>query len=216
MLEYWKSSITPLLHYSITPIIFFWESWIMSIAVAVQKDHQLVIASDTQDNFGSNKVSFDNYRSKKIIKVGNSYIATTGWGVYEDILHDYLATKPDVVLESKPLIFAFFMEFWQGLHKKYSFVKDQTDEDHDSPFGGLDATFLIINPQGIFYVSSNMSVTKFEKYFAIGSGADFSLGTMYALYDLDYTAEEIARKAVEAAMMLNVYCGGEIDLFSVD
>lgn len=95
------------------------------------------------------------------------------------------------------------------------FVKDQTEEDENSPFGGLDATFLIANPNGIFYVSSNMSVTKFETYFAIGSGADFSLGVMYALYNLDHSADEIAKKAIEAAMTFNIYCGGDIDLFHV-
>jgi ATP-dependent HslUV protease subunit HslV len=187
----------------------------MSVAVAVQKDHQIVIASDTQDNFGSNRVSFDNYSSKKIIPVGSSYVATTGWGIYEDILDDYLVAKRDLSLDSKQQIFSFFMNFWKDLHEKYSFVKDQTDEDDDSPFGGLDATFLIANPYGIFYVSSNMSVTRFEKYFAIGSGADFSLGTIYALYDLAFTAEEIAQKAIEAAIMFNIYCGGKIELFHV-
>ncbi len=187
----------------------------MSIAIAVKKDNDIVIASDTQDNFGSSRVSFDNYISKKIVKVGDSYIASTGWGLYEDIFDDYLTTEHDISLDTKQEIFSFFMDFWKDLHEKYNFVKDQTDEDDDSPFGGLDSTFLIVNRNGIFYVSSNMSITKFKKYFAIGSGADFSLGTIYALYDLDYSAEEIARKAVESAMMFNIYCGGEITLFKV-
>ena len=187
----------------------------MSIAVVVKKADDIVIAADTQDNFGSNKVSCDNYRSGKIVKVGTSYIATTGWGLYEDILDDYLVPKEDVALDTKRQIFSFFMRFWKDLHEKYSFVKDQTDEDEDSPFGGLDSTFLIANTHGIFYVSSNMSITKFEKYFAIGSGANVSLGTMYALYDLDFSAEEIARKAVKSAMTFNIYCGGDVDLFQV-
>ena len=187
----------------------------MSIAVAVKKGDEIVIASDTQDNFGSNRVSFDNYNSKKIIQAGNSYIATTGWGIYEDILHDYLAIKAPVVLESKPQIFSFFMDFWKELHERYSFVSDQTEDDEESPFGDLDSAFLIVNAHGIFYVSSNMNVTKFEKYFAIGSGAEFSLGTVYALYDLDYTAEAIAQKAVESAMTFNIHCGGSIDSYHV-
>ena len=187
----------------------------MSIAVAVHKHGKIVIAADTQDNFGSNTVTFENYRSQKIIQAGHSYIATTGWGIYEDILSDYLVHHPDVQLESKPQIFAFFMQFWRELHERYSFVKDQTEEDDDSPFGGLDATFLIANPHGIFYISSNMSVTKFEQYFAIGSGADFSLGVMYALYDLEMSAADIARKAVDAAKTFNIYCGGDIDIFHV-
>lgn len=187
----------------------------MSVAVAIQKQNQLVIAADTQDNFGASKVPMANYRSKKILHVGPSYIATTGWGIYDDILLDYFSRTPDVALLNKSQIFSFFMGFWRDLHEKYNFVKDQTEEDEQSPFGGLDATFLIVNPSGIFYVSSNMSVTKFEHYFAIGSGADFSLGAIYALYDQPYSAEEIARKAVETAKAFNIYCGGEIDLFQV-
>jgi len=188
----------------------------MSIAVAVKKGQDVVIASDTQDNFGSNTVSFDNYSAKKIIQIGGSYVATTGWGLYEDIFDDYLMLKEDVVLESKTQIFSFFMQFWKDLHEKYSFVKDQTEEEDASPFGDLDATFLIANRAGIFYVSSNMSVTKFEKYFAVGSGSRFSLGTIYGLYDSEFSAEEIARKAVEAAMTFNIYCGGSVELFRID
>lgn len=63
------------------------------------------------------------------------------------------------------------MLFWKELHEQYNFVKDQSNEEDPSPFGDLDATFLITNPNGIFYVSSNMSVSKFEKYFAIGAGS---------------------------------------------
>ena len=188
----------------------------MSIAVAVKKGEDVVIASDTQDNFGANTVSFDNYSAKKIIRIGNSYVATTGWGLYEDIFDDYLLLKEDVVLESKTQIFSFFMQFWKDLHEKYSFVKDQSDEEETSPFGDLDATFLIANGSGIFYVSSNMSVTKFEKYFAIGSGSNFSMGTIYGLYDLEFSAEEIARKAVESAMAFNIYCGGSVELFHLE
>lgn len=187
----------------------------MSIAVAVRKQAEIVIAADTQDNFGSSTVSLENYRSRKIIQVGGSYIAATGWGIYEDILTDYLGRTPGVTLEEKAQIFAFFMKFWKDLHEHYSFVKDQTEDEHDSPFGALDATFLIANSHGIFYVSSNMSVTRFERYFAIGSGADFSLGVMYALYELDLSAEAIARKAVDAAKTFNIYCGGDTDVFRI-
>ena len=96
----------------------------MSIAVVVKKGKDIIIAADTQDSFGSNRVSFDNYRSKKIVTIGDSYVATSGWGVYEDILNDYLATSEAVSLNTKTQIFAFFMKFWKDLHKHYSFVKD--------------------------------------------------------------------------------------------
>ncbi len=87
-------------------------------------------------------------------------MATSGWGVYEDILNDYLATREHVSLNTKPQIFAFFMKFWKDLHEHYSFVKDQTDEDDASPFGELDSSFLIANHRGIFMCLRDMSITK--------------------------------------------------------
>ncbi len=139
----------------------------------------------------------------------------TSWGVYEDILNDYLATREHVSLNTKPH-FCLFHEVLERSTRTLQLCQDQTDEDDASPFGELDSSFLIANHRGIFYVSSNMSITKFEQYFAIGSGASFGLGTMYALYDLNYNAEQIARKAVEAAITFNVYCGGSIDLFRIE
>ena len=188
----------------------------MSIAVAVRKGNDIVIAADTQDSFGVTTVTADNYSCRKIIKVGASYVATTGWGLYEDIFEHYLASGVEASFDSRSKIFSFFMLFWKELHEQYNFVKDQSSEEDPSPFGDLDATFLITNPNGIFYVSSNMSVSKFEKYFAIGAGSNFSLGTLYALYDLDFSAEEIARKSVESAMEFNIYCGGAVDLFHIN
>ena len=98
-----------------------------------------------------------------------------------------------------------------GSNKKYSFVNDQCDEK-DSPFGGLDASFLIVTKKHIFHVSGNMTVTEFLKFHAIGSGCDFAIGAMHVLHEQSLDAGEIARRAVEAAIEHNIYCGGEIML----
>ena len=73
-------------------------------------------------------------------------------------------------------MFAFFITFWRQLHKRYQFVNDQVaDEDDPSPFADLDSSFLVANRTGIYYVSSNISVMAFKKYYAIGSGASYAL-----------------------------------------
>ena len=41
----------------------------MSVVVAIQKNDEIVIAADTQDNFGSLKVQVDNSKSRKIWRV---------------------------------------------------------------------------------------------------------------------------------------------------
>jgi ATP-dependent protease HslVU (ClpYQ) peptidase subunit len=183
----------------------------MSIVVAVKKGKQLVIGADTQSNFGSNKPCEGNIHESKIRRVGSAFLATTSWGLYDDIFSDYLSGRKSVRLNSKLAVFRFFTGFWHVLHKKYSFVNDQCDEK-DSPFGDLDATFMIVTKTRIFRVSSDMSVTEFLKFHAIGSGSNYATGAMYVLYEQDLSAEEIARRALDAAIVHNIYCGGEVEL----
>ena len=183
----------------------------MSIAVAVKLRGQLVLATDSKRTFGSGAVPEANLSDTKIRKVGSAYLATTGWGIYSNILDDYLAGKRRARLTDRENIFSFFRLFWKELHERYSFVNDQRGDD-DSPFGDLDASFLIINPRGIFSVACDMSVTEFSQYYAIGSGAPYALGAVHALLDGARSAEALAKHAVEAACALDIYCGGEISM----
>ena len=188
----------------------------MSIAVAIRKNRQLALGADTQTTFGSSRVPADNLTSTKIHQIGDTYLATTGWGLYENILDDYLARAPETELATKRAIFTFFMTFWKELHESYSFVRDQSDKEDESPFGSLDASFLAISREGVFHVSSDMSVTVFEKYYAIGSGADYALGAISVLYDYQLDAPTICRKSLEAAIDFDVHCGGDTDVRIID
>ncbi len=186
----------------------------MSIALAVKKGKNLVIGADTQYNFGSNRAAKKNIKGSKIRRIGSVLFTSTGWGLYDDILDDYLSRKKTVRLNNKLAVFQFFKAFWQALHKNYPFVNDQCD-DEESPFADLDANFLIITKKSIFHISSNMSVTEFLEYHAIGSGCDFAIGAMHAVYNTKLSAEDIARKGLEAAIDHNVYCGGETELITI-
>lgn len=188
----------------------------MSIAVAVNKGDRIVLAADTQTTFGTFRLSPEHHRAAKIRRIGTALVATTGWSLYEQIFDDLLAgRKRPPSLASRASIFKFFMKLWDLLHDKYSFVNDQAHSDENSPFGDLDSSFLIVNRAGIFYVASDMSITQFEKYFAIGAGCDFAMGSLHALYDGKAGAESLARSAVSAAIDFNATCGGEIDVMSV-
>ncbi|MDH5674781.1 MAG: hypothetical protein OEZ06_21815 [Myxococcales bacterium] len=179
----------------------------MSIAVAVRSQGQIVIAADSKRTFGSGAVPEANLKDVKIRKVGSAYIATTGWGIYSNILDDYLAGPKQPRLTSQQRIFAFFRTFWKDLHERYSFVNDQRHDD-ESPFADLDASFLLINSSGIYAVACDMSVTPFEQYYAIGSGAGYALGAMHAVYRKGVDAMKVAHSGVDAAKDLDIYCGG--------
>lgn len=183
----------------------------MSVAVVVKKDNKVVVGADTLQCFDSNMTDDDNLNESKLRHIGSAVLASTGWGLYDNILDDYLKGKKFVRLSTKQDIFLFFKRLWPVLHEKYSFVKNQCD-DSDSPFGELDSSFLIATKKRIFFVSSNMCVTEFLKFYAIGAGRDYAIGAMHVLYGQDKSAEEIARSAIEAAISNNVYCGGNIEL----
>lgn len=186
----------------------------MSIAVAVRTGNDIVLATDSKRTFGGNAVPENNLRDVKLRRVGDAYLATTGWGVYANILDDYLRTARNTKLTDSRGIFTFFRGFWKALHQRYAFVNDQCTES-DSPFGDLDASFLVAAKSGIFYVACDMSVTEFQNYYAVGSGATYALGAMHALWTPNAKAEPIARRAVAAASALDIYCGGEVNLVTL-
>lgn len=181
----------------------------MSIIVSVVKDGMAVMAADSLVTLGERRIPAEPSSISKIRRVGDALVAIAGWNVYDDVLSDYLAARRKVQLTNRKEIFAFFNDFWQALHKTYSFVNDSVDAS-DSPFGSLDSTFLIHNRAGIYLVTSDMGVLPFERFYAIGSGAAYALGALEALYDRDLTAEQIARAAVEIAIKLDVSCGAPV------
>lgn len=75
--------------------------------------------------------------------------------------------------------------------------------------------YLICNKTGIYLVSSDMSVTKFKKYWAIGSGQEFALGSIYSLFDKLSNPKEIAKTAVESAINFQRDCGGKIRFLEI-
>lgn len=187
----------------------------MSVAVAVQKGRTIAIAADTQESFGDRRVLRTDHATSKIMKVGSSYVAQTGWGLYENILADFLGKSPAPRLGGEKEIFAFFNRFWKRMKRDYSFVNDQPVADDKSPFADLDASFLVVNARGIFHVTGQMSVTRFTRFDSIGSGSSYALGALQVLYDEPLPAATIARRACEAGIHFDIACGGELDVFTV-
>jgi ATP-dependent protease HslVU (ClpYQ) peptidase subunit len=186
----------------------------MSIVVAVVKQGRVAMAADTQSTFGSEAVPPDNLSTAKIRRVGPALLGRAGFGVYDNILEDLLREGEPPDLRDAPSIFRFFTELWKVLHKRYAFVNDQSKRK-DSPFGDLGGSFIVANGAGIFFVASNLGVTRFLKYYAIGSGADYSLGALHQLYDRESDPTVIACRAAETATVFDVHCGGRIETLEV-
>ncbi len=187
----------------------------MSVAVAVRKGRTIAIGADSQESFGDRRVLRPDHTSSKIMKVGSSFLGQTGWGLYENILGDYLAKVGTPRLRNEVEIFAFFNRLWKRMRRDYSFVNDQSVGEDKSPFADLDAAFLVVNANGIFHVTGQMSVTRFARFDAIGSGGAYALGALHAIYEGRLRAEQLARRACAAAVHFDVSCGGESDVHTV-
>ncbi len=181
----------------------------MSIIVSVSKGGAGVMAADSLVTLGERRIPAEPATVSKIRRVGGALLAVAGWNVYDDLMNAHLSSREVVDLSNRAAIFKFFNEFWRALHSDFAFVNDSVDAA-DSPFGSLDSTFLVQNASGIFFVTSDMGVLPFQKYYAIGSGAAYALGALEALYNSSMDAEQIARRAVEIAIALDVSCGPPI------
>ena len=186
----------------------------MSIGVAVAKGGKIALATDSQNSFGSLRMGSDNGSPNRIEKIGSSFLTWTGNGIYEDLLREPLGRGKGHSLNDASAVFQYFMRLWKRIRSDYSFVDDKGD-DSESSFAQLDASFLVVSRTGIYGVTSKMCVTKFTKYWAIGSGQEYALGALHALYDGRIDAEALARRAVETAIRFNIYCGGEIELRTI-
>lgn len=186
----------------------------MSTIVAVEKDRRTVIASDTLTTSGP-MACVNSLSLPKITRIGTSFVGSSGFSVYKNVLDHYLAGKRAPTLKDERAILDFFIRFWKALHEHYHFVNDQSREDDTSPFAELDTEFLVVNRYGIFQVEDILGVTRYERYCAIGSGASRAEGALEVLMGLDMTAGEIATEAIRVAMMFDRASGGDIIVHDV-
>ncbi|MCH7814015.1 MAG: hypothetical protein IID40_08345 [Planctomycetes bacterium] len=187
----------------------------MSIIVAVTKGKHTVVAADTICFCGGQREHPDNIIQSKIRRIGSSLVGASGWMLYDNLLDHYLHRRRAPSLKDEHAIFDFFLRFWKALGDDYNLVNEQPRKDAEGPFGDLDANFLIANRSGVFGVDSNLTVVRFKKYYAIGSGAAYAFGALEVLYDTEPDAARIARRAVETAVHFDEGCGGEPELYEV-
>lgn len=81
----------------------------------------------------------------------------------------------------------------------------KVDEEDDDPYESSQMTVLLANPHGIFAVYSLREVYEYQRFWGIGSGRDYAIGAMNAVYDNpDLSAEDIARIGIEAGCAFDV------------
>ena len=147
----------------------------MSTVVIVKKAGKICIAADSLTSFGDLKMSSSyDAANDKILKFRDSYLGIVGSAahqlVLESIINDNkLLEEVDIDLSSRLSVFETFRALHPVLKDKY--FLNAKDED-DDPYESTQIDALIASPTGIFGIHALREVTEYNRFWAIGSGAE--------------------------------------------
>ena len=168
----------------------------MTTSVVVKKDRQIAIACDSLVTFGDTRLSNAYEANNKIFQVGDSYITLAGTAAHFPVMRKLMTDMgEDCKLATREQVFETFSKVHHLLKENYFL---NTKEDDDDPYESSQITTLIANPHGIFGVYSYREVFSFDRFWGIGSGRNFALGAMYAVFDQGGSARDIAEVGVHA------------------
>jgi ATP-dependent protease HslVU (ClpYQ) peptidase subunit len=168
----------------------------MTTLVVVRKGSTAAIAADSLTTFGDTRLSdsFD-ASSDKMVRYGETVIALCGSAAHQLVYENLLSTAKDLNFNSKSEIFETFRKLHAILKEQHYLNPKEEDED---AYESTHITALIANPCGIYGIYSMREVFEFKRFWAAGSGREYALGAMNALYESIDGAEGIARAGVEA------------------
>lgn len=187
----------------------------MTTIVVVKKHGQVAIAADTLTKYGSYTNERAEYivNHEKIFQVGDSYVGLSGSATADLATRDYFARKGKAVKLHSPLaIFRVWNELHQSLKNDYFL---NPTKDQDDSFESSRSSTLIANAYGIFGIDSYRYAQEYTKFYACGSGSEFALGALFAAYNSELTALELATLAVKAAAEFDDATGEPITSFSL-
>ncbi|SDO96382.1 ATP-dependent HslUV protease, peptidase subunit HslV [Ralstonia sp. 25mfcol4.1] len=186
----------------------------MTTCVVVRKGDEVAIAADALVTFGDTRLSRAYERNQKVIPVGESFVALAGTTAHFPVMRALLTGMGDECrLMTRDDVFRTFLKVHEKLKNEY-FIN--TKEDEDDPYESSQIVCLIANPGGIFGVYSYREVFSFDRFWGIGSGRNYALGAMHAVYDRpEMGAGDIARIGVDAGIEFDKSSAGPIDVHTV-
>ena len=185
----------------------------MTTLVAVRKNDEIAIAADSLTTFGDTRLSAQFDRSSdKIVQYNGNYIGLCGSAAHQLVFQSLLAKHGDLDFSNKAAIFETFRKLHPIL-KEQHFLNPK--EEEDDPYESTQITALVANGHGIFGVYSMREVFEYTQYWAVGSGREFALGSMFSQYPRLKTATAIARAGIEAGAMFDKNSGLPMTLYTV-
>lgn len=185
----------------------------MTTAVVVKKGNEVALAADSLVTFGDTRLAYGYEMNKKIVQVNESYIGLAGSTAHFVVIERALRELGEECrLGSRDEVFTTFQKIHPILKDKFFL---NTKEEDDDPYESSQITCLIANGSGIYGVYSYREVFSFERFWGIGSGRSFALGAMYAAYDSELSAAQIAEIGVKAGIEFDKSSSGPVRAVSL-
>lgn len=187
----------------------------MTTIVAVKKNGVGVLAADTLTIWGSTKESAEQVtNASKIVRAGENFMGLAGSSANPFVMRHWLASQKKLpTLDSVDAIFDLWLEFHSSLKDRY-FIREFDDER--DPYESSRLNLVLVNPFGVFSVTSLRAVSEYKRFTALGSGCDYALGAMQAVYDdPNLSAAEIASIGIKVAVEFDDGSGLPMELYEV-
>ncbi|MBI3370353.1 MAG: MFS transporter [Betaproteobacteria bacterium] len=182
----------------------------MTTIVAVRKNGRIAIGCDSLTSFGDTRVAKPYKREHdKILHIAGSYMGVCGSSAHHLVLEAVFARHKNPKLGSRAEVYETFRKLHSEL-KEHAFLNPK--EGDDDPYESSQITALIANPSGIYGVYSYREVFDYDRFWAEGSGRNYALGAMYAVYDTIDSAAGIARIGIEAGIEFDKSSGAPYSL----
>ncbi|WP_421780938.1 hypothetical protein [Kiloniella litopenaei] len=184
----------------------------MSIVIAVKKQGKIVIGSDSKcSDINTLHPAQEKINSSKIHFLKHGTIGHVGETTYHTIL-DYLCLEHEDCFN-----FADRMSTYKSMLK---IQKILTEECLSLPTGnhfkGSGMNLLIATHKTIFHIDPERNVDEFSRFWAIGSGHSFALGSLESLYETSLAAEQIVEQTLHTVCKYDLHSNEPYHTHTID
>ncbi len=187
----------------------------MSTIVIVRKQQRACIAADSLTSFGDTKQSAEFVaNADKILEFQGQYLGIVGSAAHQLVMQSLLQRHADAIdLSGQLAIFETLNRIHPILKEEYFLnAKDEDEDDYET--SRIDA--LLLTHRGIYGLYALREVDEYTKFWAIGSGSEFALGAMHAVYDSLDSAEAIAEVGIRAGAAFDNGSALPIQMHAID
>ncbi len=180
----------------------------MTTITVVKKGNAVAIAADGLTTFGDTRLA-RSYKGEhdKILPIADSWIGICGSSAHHLVMSSVFSKLDEIKLGSRMEVYETFRRLHPIL-KEHAYLNPK--EDDDDPYESSQITALIANSSGIYGVYSYREVFEFDRFWGVGSGRNFALGAMHAIYDGPMTAAQVAEAGVAAGIEFDTSSGPPI------